>query len=36
MGNQDAATKYLEIVLKTDAKNKEALSLLVKIKKMTG
>ncbi|HZE84953.1 MAG TPA: tetratricopeptide repeat protein, partial [Puia sp.] len=32
MGNKDAATKYLEIVLHADSKNKEALSLLAKIK----
>ena len=36
MGDKEAAVKYLEIVLKTDAKNKDALLLLDKIKRMDG
>ena len=33
MGNQDGASKYINIVLKKDSKNKDALGLLSEIKK---
>lgn len=33
MGNLEGASKYIDMILKTDHKNKEALSLLARIKK---
>jgi tetratricopeptide (TPR) repeat protein len=33
MGNKEGASKYVEIILKTDPKNKEALTILEQIKK---